>query len=260
MICFAEKDDIPILKEMWQEIFEEDEAVCSLFFKDIFDFAPVYKVDGKIVSALFLLPCSFGEYKGFSVYCAMTEKEFRGKGYMKDLLDFSYAFAKKKQLDFLFLVPAEKSLFGYYEKCGFISFGSKQVLNSSGNAPRLSDVRACSAKEYIRLREKDAESSLSYSENIVKYWISACIHYGGEAVASGTSHALIFPDENGVILRDAYGNGIQDIIEYAKEKHPERKITAEGRLSNGSTVPCGMIRTENSEIFKNDYYIGITLE
>lgn len=262
MIELATKNDIPELSRMWQGIFEEDKEVCGLFFKDIFPTAPVIKNGGKIVSALFLLPCSFGSFNGASVYCAMTKSEERGKGYMKKLLDFSYNYIKEKKLDFLFLVPAEKSLFGYYGKCGFIPFGNKQIFKANGTAGSFENVRSCSENEYTELR-KNAKG-LAYSDTVTKYWVKACVHYGGEAVTSGNAHGLIFPYERSVIIRDVYGTqaGIREILSYAESNYPGCGITAEGKFdfAGSEAFPCGMIRTENKELLKNDYYIGITLE
>ena len=65
----------------------------------------------------------------------MTKYSHRGKGYMKELLDFSYKYCQENGFDFLFLVPAETSLFDYYAKCGFDRFGISRKLIFDGTTP-----------------------------------------------------------------------------------------------------------------------------
>ena len=127
MIDFAGYSDRKALSDLWQSVFLEDEEITEYFFENIFGdtITPVIRVDGEITSALFLLDCTIGEYKGKCVYCAMTNYAHRGKGYMKTLLDYSYIFCREQGFDFIVLVPAEKSLFEYYKKCGFDYFGKR---------------------------------------------------------------------------------------------------------------------------------------
>lgn len=255
MIEFANKNDIPEISELWQTIFDEDKSICDLFFDKIFSssFAPIYRVGNEIASALFLLPCRFGKFSGFCVYCAMTRENHRGKGFMKELLSFSYDFVKEKNLDFLFLVPAEKSLFEYYKKCGFITFGTKNIINISECKKNCDNIHTCSENEYLKVRSENLNNinKLEFPDDIIKYWIASCNHYGGEAIADNHACALIFPDDNEVIIRDLIGDK-EKILSYAEGKYPERKITVE----KGS----GMIKADNKQLLESDYYIGITLE
>ncbi len=270
MTGFLDKDSIPQIGQMWQEIFDEDKKIIKLFFKDIYPFCRTVgvKEQGNVLSSLFLLPCRLGEYSGVCVYCAMTVPEQRGKGLMKELLDFSYKTVKEEGLDFVFLVPAEKSLFEYYGKCGFIPFGKKQTVSLNGNYPIYGDIQDCSDEEYIRFRELNLKntSELQFDCTAVKYWVSACRNYGGQAVKSNNACALIFPNDDTVFLRDVTGceKGIKSLFSYAEGRYPNAQITAEGMdfsfLSNAVSTPAGMIKTDNTALLRSDYYIGITLE
>lgn len=265
MIEFAGKEDIPQIAKMWCNIFDEDKEICNLFYQNIFADAitPVYKENGKIVSSLFLLPCRFGKYKGLCVYCAMTAEEFRGQGIMKKLLDFSDDFRMKKGYDFLFLVPAEKKLFEYYKKCGYIPFGIKNIFKEVVKTSFTGNIAPCSAKEYIAKREKNLINTkkLCFPDSITEYWITACERYGGKAVASNEAAALFFPDGERLFLKDISGSekGVNEIVNYAQTEYPNYEIIAEGYFK-GEKALCGMIKTDNKDILNNDYYIGITLE
>ena len=64
MITFADRNDKTQLEKMWQSIFLEDLQVVENFFENVFDttVTPVIKIDGEIVSSLFLLDCKISNY------------------------------------------------------------------------------------------------------------------------------------------------------------------------------------------------------
>lgn len=239
MIEFAEIKDKQELKNLWQTTFSEDENVIEDFFKNIFDITitPVIKIDGEIVSSLFLLPCKIGEYNGKCVYCAMTKYSARGKGYMKKLLDFSYDYCKEKGFDFLFLVPAEKSLFNYYGTCGFIPFGVSRVYTVNDTIPNK--------RELLKY-----ENQIEFDTLVTEYWENSCTVYGGEVTAFG----LVFSDEE-TVIRNAKGN-----YENIPHKHKKAGTVIKGNITFGEDYCPAMIKTEKEKIKEINCYIGITLE
>ena len=239
MIEIATEKDINALSNLWQSVFLEDEEVTEYFFQKIFDNAvtPVIRIDDEIVSSLFLLDCKIGEFKGKCVYCAMTKYNHRGKGYMKKLLDFSYDWCNENGYDFLILVPAEKSLFEYYEKCGFTPFGVRRTHTINGEIP-------------IQKEKLNFENELTFDNSINEYWENACIHYGGNV----TDFGLVFDDEN-IIIRNARGS-FTDI----PEKYKRNDTIIQGDIDFGETQSPAMIKAENKKIKNLNCYIGITLE
>ena len=239
MITFADKKDKTQLEKMWQSIFLEDTAVVESFFKSIFDatVTPVIKIDDEIVSSLFLLPCKIGKFNGKCVYCAMTKYSYRGKGYMKELLDFSYNYCIENGFPFLFLVPAEKSLFDYYENCGFSKFGISRVHIVDDTTPNKKDLLKC-------------DCEIEFDNSVLKYWENACTIYGGEV----TDFGLVFDDDE-IIIRNAEGT-----FEKIPEKYKNTGVIIKGNINFGEDYTPAMIRTENKEIKNTNCYIGITLE
>ncbi len=239
MVELAGIQDKKELQSLWQITFLEDFSVTEKFFNDVFEsvVTPVIKVDGEIVSALFLLPCSIGKYKGKCVYCAMTKYSQRGKGYMRELLDFSYNYCKENDFDFLFLVPAEKSLFDYYAKCGFEKFGISRTYTFDGNNPAIKE-------------ELDFQCELKFDNTVLEYWKNACVVYGGEV----TDFGLICDDEE-VIIRNAH-------IKYADIPESYKKIgtVIKGNIDFGEEYSPAMIKTDKESIKNSTCYIGITLE
>ncbi len=233
MVELASISDKYELTNLWQEVFDEDENVCAYFFRNVFNetITPIIRKNGKIVSAMFLIPCKIGEFKGKYVYCAMTKKEHRGKGYMKELL------AKNYDCDFLALVPAENSLFDYYAKCGFEKFGISRICTLSDEIPTANS-------------KLDYQFELKFSNEVVDYWKNSCIIYGGKIHNFG----FVFDDEN-VIIRNANGD-----FANIPESYKKTGVVIQGDIHFGEDYSPAMIKTEN-EIIKNlNCYIGITLE
>ncbi len=239
MVGFATEKDKNALKQMWQSIFLEDEEITEYFFRKLFYDAvtPTISIDGEIVSSLFLLDCKIGEYKGKCVYCAMTKYAHRGKGYMKKLLDFSYDYCKNNGFDFLFLVPAEKSLFNYYEKCGFENFGISRSFVFNGKTPEI--------KEKLKYQYE-----IEFDNSIIDYWKNSCIVYGGEA----TDFGLVCADDE-IIIRNAKSSYNTIPKNYKKEN-----FVIKGDIDFGEDYSPAMIKTENDKIRNLNCYIGITLE
>lgn len=239
MIDFATEKDINTLKQMWQSVFLEDEEVTEYFFQNIYAdvVIPAIRIEKEIASSLFLLDCKIGDFKGKCVYCAMTKYNHRGKGYMKKLLDFSYEWCKDNGYDFLTLVPAEKSLFDYYAKCGFTPFGERRTYTISDKNPE-------------RKEKLSFENELTFDDKILKYWQNSCVHYGGKI----TDFGYIFNDEN-VIIRNAKGS-----FESFPEKYKTNGTIIQGDILFGETECPAMIKTENEKIRNMCCYVGITLE
>lgn len=239
MIDFASLSDRNALSSMWQSIFLEDEEITEYFFDNIFGdiITPIIRIDGEIVSSLFLLDCKIGEHRGKCVYCAMTKYAHRGKGYMETLLDYSYKICLENGFEFLVLVPAEKSLFEYYKKRGFENFGIRRAYVFDGSIPK--------SKEKL-----DFDCELNFGEDILKHWKNACVYYGGEIADFG----MIFDDEN-VIIRNADCD-FDDI----PESYKKSGNIIQGNVTFGECESPAMIKTENENIKNMNCYIGVTLE
>ncbi|MBR3954235.1 MAG: GNAT family N-acetyltransferase [Clostridia bacterium] len=108
------------LKQLWEVVFGDTREVTNAFFEHAFfpDGCFYESADGKAVSALYLLPVTLGDKKGFYLYAAATLPAHRGKGIMGKLIKEALAYAKSVS-DFVYLCPAESSLYDYYRRFGF---------------------------------------------------------------------------------------------------------------------------------------------
>lgn len=108
------------LKQLWETVFGDPRSVTDAFFAHAFypDGCFYEAVDGKVVSAFYLLPVTYHGQNGFYLYAAATLPAYRGQGLMGRLIREALVFAKN-QADFVYLCPAEDSLYTYYARFGF---------------------------------------------------------------------------------------------------------------------------------------------
>ena len=103
---------------LWHDVFGDDEKYVDCFLNECRNKVCLgYFVDDILVSMLFLIDCKYLNCNGKYIYAVATDKEHRNKGYASLLVNE----AKKYMDDFLWLIPAEKSLFDYYSKLGFVT-------------------------------------------------------------------------------------------------------------------------------------------
>lgn len=108
------------LKVLWETVFGDTRTVTDLFFENAFypDGCFFAEKDGRAVSALYLLPVTLDDKKGFYLYAAATLPAYRGAGLMGALINEALQYAGT-QADFVYLCPAEESLYDYYRRFGF---------------------------------------------------------------------------------------------------------------------------------------------
>ena len=127
MIRFCTEKDKKSIIKIWNDVFKDspEEIEHFLEFANVGD-APGLFIDGELVSFLFLLDSYIlidgQRYSAKYVYAACTVTAYRGRGYMGELLGFAKRYCSENSVDFLTLVPAEDSLFSYYERFGYKNY------------------------------------------------------------------------------------------------------------------------------------------
>ncbi len=143
------------LKLLWQEAFGDSENFINSFFHTAFSPDRCFAVTegDKVLSALYILDCSFEGRKIAYIYAVATAKAERGKGLGKRLMRYTHERIKSSGYEGAVLVPGEKSLFDFYESLGYITraYKSKTECVCSG---KLTDIRRIDAKEYGELRRE----------------------------------------------------------------------------------------------------------
>lgn len=116
------------IKELWQETFDVTPRWLDMYFDSKYRDEDVMTLsagddDDVIASALLLQRYSFYFHStplpmGY-VSGAVTRREYRDRGYMKQLMREAIEYAYERGDALVALIPEERSLYGYYERQGF---------------------------------------------------------------------------------------------------------------------------------------------
>lgn len=183
MIRLAAKEDKPSLRQIWAECFGDSEDYINLFFERRFLTVPTYVCEEQqeIVSMVTLIPGQVKSpeehYKVQYVYALATKKTQQKKGYASKLLAYVVAHPMEKGA-LTILVPADNTLFSYYERQGFHTVGYKntivvskeQLLNEKTSQVMISYAEL-TPETYYQLRQK-AFRDIGYLE-----WDTASLSY-----------------------------------------------------------------------------------
>jgi GNAT superfamily N-acetyltransferase len=126
LIQYSKNKFKPTLKSLWKLCFPKDtDTFITFYFDEIYqnDQTLIYLEDNQPVAALQMIPYSLqiGDEirQGGYLSGIMTHPAYRKRGYMDQLLRFSFDEMSKKGYDYTFLIPQEKELAAMYVNYGF---------------------------------------------------------------------------------------------------------------------------------------------
>lgn len=127
------KDD---LMEIWNLSFHDDPDYIQNFLQFCAteeNTVVARNPEGRVVSAAYLLDSQITvrgrQYSALYFYAAATHPDYREQGYMGKVIDQSLQLARDRDIDFVYLVPAEGSLYRYYAKFGFRTCFYSRTVN-----------------------------------------------------------------------------------------------------------------------------------
>lgn len=194
--------DIPELKSLWKTVFGDGDDVIDPFFDGVAQFSDTYayRVDGKIVSAFYLIDASLQVNRETRpakyLFAAATLPEYRGNGYMKKLIRYAADVQKKAGIADIFLFPANESLYNFYESLGFVCTFRERECQI-----RQCDLTAYRGKRYfyttlsyVDLRQSiPAAAYADFAESYLDFSAYCAEKYGFR-------REVIFDDEDRVII------------------------------------------------------------
>ena len=119
IITFAKKEDKDEILDLWQEAFLEKREDVEPFVDEYLEYFVLLKSNEVVCSMLSMLPVFINNEKGRYIYAVATKKEYQNRGYSSKLLEYVYEYININNEKFSVLVPANDSLFGFYEKRGY---------------------------------------------------------------------------------------------------------------------------------------------
>ncbi|MGI6073972.1 MAG: GNAT family N-acetyltransferase [Fermentimonas sp.] len=126
MIMFADELTRHQVWSMWKKVFGDSDEYMNIYFRDKYaDENTLLFMDGdKAVSSLQMLDYYFtfhgNEIPVYYLSGLCTLPEYRGRGYMKQLILKSFEVAAERKVPLVILVPQEEWLIDFYDKYGFV--------------------------------------------------------------------------------------------------------------------------------------------
>lgn len=211
IIRLSDKKDIPGIVALWNEAFGDSEKEILFFINEKYipENTLIIEENGEIASMLFLLEgkmCINGiDYPSYYLYAACTLKKYRGRGFMAKLLEEAREIAASRKVDFICLMPGEKSLFGFYEKFGYRTVFSKKVLTTDVHTDVESvDLISECADNYDSIRNK-ALSSFDYfkwDRQSVKFAFAHNKMYSGKQYCRCNGYCLYSTDDDVLSVKE----------------------------------------------------------
>lgn len=266
----ATSKDRADITEIWEQCFGDPKEYINLSLDANLDKFIVYKIEGKAVSMLCVIPCMYGSARGGYVYAVATLPKFRGKGYSRQLLAFTEAKMKQQGYDFSCLVPATNPLFNFYShqgyKTGFYCSNHQETFHKNGSEPLNVEVQKIDVQEFISLKQiLSNEDQIAWSREHLKFLYEENAFLGGEVLkisANGKQGiAVLTQDQDKVLVKELIISPSQ-IEKFAKlitQKY-KKDCFIRAQATNTSRLPFGMIKYFNSKYKNFNGYISLVLD
>lgn len=174
------------LSNLWSEAFGDTDEFISSFFSLGFDSERCMytELDGAPRAALYWFDCTYNGGKIAYLYAIATAKAYRGRGLCQALMQRTHGSLRSQGYDGAILVPADKNLFGFYEKSGY------KICSS------INEFSCLASDEPVKLVKID---TLQYAKMRRSLLPSGSVIQEGAALAFLSSQADFYMGEDFVI-------------------------------------------------------------
>ncbi|MCI9272694.1 MAG: GNAT family N-acetyltransferase [Clostridiales bacterium] len=285
-IGFAKKETKEELKALWLRCFDDIPEAVDLFLNTWFapDACVQATEDGRVVSALFLLPARIqGDGRmdqAHYIYGAGTLPEYRGRGFMGKLLRFADGAAARFRGDrYSFLLPENPGLYEFYRGAGYREgFYTRMV---QVDRSELISLARQGKYEALSLDEPDWElrqkyyskqvGSVQWGRDVVEYASAINRMYQGRKISGPWGYVLYRGSETAEVLEwmprqeDAYL--LWELLKSCGARRFCFRLPAESGFlqGKGEMIRFGMIKSLSNEpkmetIGVQFPYLGLTLD
>lgn len=157
------------VKSLWRECFNESEEFLEFYFRYKYseDVNMVITEQDEVIAALQMLPYSMEFCKTIIptsyISGVCTHPDYRQRGAMRNLLEQSFASMYGNDVLFATLIPAQKWLFDYYARLGFVT-----VFDYSVSYINVSQHDITDDIEVSRYRSSDETALCSFIQSTEK--------------------------------------------------------------------------------------------
>jgi len=248
---FPTKNDLPALKKLFIDVFSEETQFVDMMFqhKLSIDNTFVIRKDKKIVSMAYTMyfDCKIGDIFGKCVYIygVGTDANYRGMGYMSEIMNDIYTYYKEKEILFLYLVPADSELFKMYEKFGYKTafyLDKKEIPVSS--AEFISTQHGNFHSDYLKYISQFQNVIIrSEADNLLI--LNEC-----EYIKINESGFLYYTNNKKTYLREAYIYNEKDFLEFVDSLSVD---VIEFTTPEEAKTPYAMINIISDKIKYSDF-------
>lgn len=147
-------EQIPTLKKLWHEAFGDDYGFINKFFDTAYsaERAMCVTADGECVAALYWFDCECGKSKTAYIYAVATAEKYRSMGLCKKLMEHTHKHLLRDGYKTAVLVPGESTLFDFYAKLGYETFGYINEQKYFKGTQKI-NIKKADANEYAKIRK-----------------------------------------------------------------------------------------------------------
>lgn len=266
MIRYSVPEEKNIILDLFNICFPGEEKFADWFFNKVYDYKNtlVYEDNGKIIAALQMIPVKLSDgekiYSSSYLYGVGTLPEYRGKGIMARVINFSFEEDRKKGTDYSILIVQEQSLLNYYRRFGFekyFSVGEKcfdtvaetfqfrPVTRADFSAINAVYESSCYKKMFSLRDEKHCDALFDmYSE-------TSFVHE-----TDGVIDAYVFGyfTENAFVASECMGANCVKLTNSVAKYHSKNQFRC---IFPGNDKFIGMIKSINTPIKNIEGYINL---
>ena len=168
---------------LWMKCFGDSREYVEFFLDNCPGYVCVeYFVEDKLVSQLFLIEGELASEKCKYLYAACTHEDYRRRGIMEELIEFTKTYCKDKNYSSIFLVPANERLYSYYSKFGFVASFIKKELNVHIESESLSELTEADVDEVFDIKKELVENinGFRFTDDVMKYTIKEHLFNNGK--------------------------------------------------------------------------------
>jgi len=228
--------DIPALRSLWARVFGDSEEYIDRAFSRLAlpEKACVLTLSGRIVSAMYIIETAGAESEeGKAVpacylYALATAPEYRRRGYGAHVVSAAADMAFDLGFDIAMLAPAGESLFPFYERLGFSTFGTYDEISLSFPKRELpcAELFPAEPEDYFSRREAllSGVPHVRLTRATLSQQLEHCRASGLGFYFSPSGCVIAAERQNGaVIVKEALGPGLSPaLIALAKRTNAER--------------------------------------
>lgn len=251
----AKKSDLPALTRLWSTSFGDDPKEIQNFWSAAFSHIQVYTAtEGSTPLAMAcVIPTHFVDEEGEShtcgyIYAVCTDPRSRGRGICQELMEHIH---KHCGYAYTALVPAEESLFAFYEKLGYETcFFHREYTVSPKKGGKVSPA---TAEVYRSIRELQLyDNFLSYDEYLLP---CAGQLYRIETV-DGLYCGCCYQKEQTLLIRELLPNSPSAAAALCAYLGCKSAVVR----TMGEDKPFGMLRSLKGHPIPDCAYLGLALD